>query len=120
MEKQLAEEKHVDVYGIYFNLGSDSLRSESEPVLREISEVLAKSLDWKLSIEGHIDNVGGDTANLALSERRSEAVRIEAVAQYTREAARLTGNGHGASQLKDSNETPEGRARNHRVELVRR
>ncbi|MSO22420.1 MAG: hypothetical protein EXQ58_04005 [Acidobacteria bacterium] len=82
MEKQLAEVKHMDVYGIYFNLGS-----ESEPVLREIFEVLAKNPDWTVIIEGHRDNVGGDTANLDLFKRRSEAVRKDVVAKYTLEAA---------------------------------
>ena len=60
VETHLAVDKRVDVYGIYFDFASDRLRAESAPVLREISEALAKNPAWTLTINGHTDNVGGD------------------------------------------------------------
>jgi outer membrane protein OmpA-like peptidoglycan-associated protein len=120
MERRLAEEKRVDVYGIYFDFNSDRIRRQSEPILAEIADVLSRNPDWTLSIGGHTDNVGGDVYNLDLSRRRSEAVRKALVDRYGIPAARLTFDGYGASAPKDTNETPEGRARNRRVELVRR
>jgi outer membrane protein OmpA-like peptidoglycan-associated protein len=119
MERRLAEEKRVDVYGIYFGFNSDRIRKESEPILREIADILDRNPDWTLSINGHTDNVGGDAYNLDLSRRRSEAVHKALVERFGIAADRLTTGGHGASAPKDTNDTPEGRARNRRVELVR-
>jgi flagellar motor protein MotB len=119
MEKHLAVEKRVDVYGIYFDFASDRLRPESTPVLTEIAGVLAKNADWSLTINGHTDNIGGDSSNLELSRRRSESVRRALVEQYHINAARLITAGFGASQPKESNTTADGRGKNRRVELVR-
>jgi outer membrane protein OmpA-like peptidoglycan-associated protein len=119
MERQLAEEKRVDVYGIYFDFNSDRIRPESEPVLEEIAGVLGRNPDWTLGIRGHTDNVGGDAYNLELSRRRTEAVRKVLVERFGISAERLTTAGYGAAAPKDTNDTPEGRARNRRVELVR-
>jgi outer membrane protein OmpA-like peptidoglycan-associated protein len=119
MERRLAEEKRVDVYGIYFDFNSDRIRGESEPILEEIADVLGRNPDWTLSIHGHTDNVGGDAYNLELSRRRSEAVRKALVQRFGISAERLTTAGYGASAPKDDNDTPGGRARNRRVELVR-
>jgi len=119
MEKQLASEKRVDVYGIYFDFASDRLRPESEPVLREIAGVLAKNAAWTLTINGHTDNVGGAAFNLDLSRRRSESVRRALVEGHQVDRARLMTSGFGASQPKEDNATVESRAKNRRVELVR-
>ena len=119
LEEHLAIEKRVDVYGIYFDFASDQLRPESTPVLSEIAAALAKNADWKLSINGHTDNIGGDASNLDLSRRRSESVRRELIEQYRVDPARLVTAGFGASQPKESNATVEGRGKNRRVELVR-
>jgi outer membrane protein OmpA-like peptidoglycan-associated protein len=109
----------VDVYGIYFDFGSAMLRPESEPVLKEIADALAQNAAWKLKIDGHTDNIGGDPANLDLSRRRAASVRDALVGHYKVDKARLTADGFGASRPKEPNTTPEGRARNRRVELVR-
>jgi outer membrane protein OmpA-like peptidoglycan-associated protein len=119
MERQLTENRRVDVYGIYFDFNSDRIRKQSAPILQEIADMLRRNPDWALSIDGHTDNIGGDAYNLDLSRRRSEAVRRTLVERYGIAATRLTTAGHGASAPKDTNETPEGRARNRRVELVR-
>lgn len=120
MEEALLEEKHVDVYGIYFDFNSDRIRPESEPVLKEIGGLMQKYPDWRLSIAGHTDNVGGNgNYNLELSRRRSEAVRRALVERFSIAGDRLTSSGYGAGAPKDTNDTPEGRAHNRRVELVR-
>lgn len=119
IEKALKENGRVDVYGIYFDFDKDVLRPESEPVLRQIADALNANPTWKLSLNGHTDNVGGDAHNLDLSNRRAAAVRQALVAQYRIDPSRLTPQGYGAKQPKESNDTMEGRARNRRVELVR-
>jgi outer membrane protein OmpA-like peptidoglycan-associated protein len=119
IEQHLATDKKVDVYGIYFDFASDSLRKESEPVLREIATALEAHPDWKLTITGHTDSIGGAASNLELSRKRSARVRRALVEQFHVADARLTTSGYGAGQPKDVNTTVEGRARNRRVELVR-
>jgi outer membrane protein OmpA-like peptidoglycan-associated protein len=107
------------VYGIYFKFARADIRPVSEPVLKEIAAVLKNNPDWKLSIVGHTDNVGGDSSNLDLSRRRSQSVKAALVERYGIAASRLTTGGFGASQPQAKNDTPEGRARNRRVELTR-
>jgi outer membrane protein OmpA-like peptidoglycan-associated protein len=120
LESQLDEERRVDVYGIYFDFASDRIRDESEPVLREIAGVMARNAAWTLAINGHTDKVGGDAFNQTLSRRRSDAVRNALIVRYHVEAERLSTSGSGASQPKATNDTIEGRAKNRRVELIRR
>jgi OOP family OmpA-OmpF porin len=120
IEKKLEESGRAEVYGIYFDFGSDRIRPESAGVIAEIAALLKKNQGWALSIEGHTDNIGADAYNLDLSTRRAAAVKSVLVEQHAIEAGRLTTAGHGASQPKESNDTLAGRARNRRVELVRR
>jgi outer membrane protein OmpA-like peptidoglycan-associated protein len=119
LEQALAEHRRALVFDIYFSFNSAELRKESEPTLREIGDLLHRHGDWKLSIEGHTDNVAGDAFNLDLSKRRAAAVKDALVKNFAIDAGRLTTTGHGRSQPADTNETVEGRARNRRVELVR-
>jgi len=119
IEQSLKEKGIAEVHGIYFDFGSDQIRSESEPVLKEIAEALTANPTWKLNVEGHTDNIGGDQYNQALSERRAAAVKATLVERHRISASRLTTTGFGASRPKESNDTLEGRARNRHVELIR-
>jgi outer membrane protein OmpA-like peptidoglycan-associated protein len=119
MEKTLAEKKPVEVYGIYFDFNSANIKPESESVLKEISDILHKNPDWKLSVGGHTDNIGDAPFNQDLSNRRAAAVKDALVTRYGIAPSRLTTSGYGASRPIESNATMEGRARNRRVELQR-
>lgn len=119
IESKLAANEAVDVYGIYFAFGSDLLRPESDRVLQEVADLLKKHGDWKLQVDGHSDNIGGDGANLDLSRRRAAAVKAALVQRYAIAAQRLNTGGFGEGRPKDRNDTIEGRAINRRVELKR-
>lgn len=119
IERELAESGRADVYSIYFTFNSDVIRTESEPTLKEIADVLKRHPDWKLGVNGHTDGIGGDDYNLDLSKRRAAAVRTALVTRYGVAAARLSASGFGKTQPKDTNATLEGRAKNRRVELVK-
>jgi outer membrane protein OmpA-like peptidoglycan-associated protein len=119
LEKQLTQEKRAVTYGIYFDFAQATLKPESAPVLKEIAQALKNNPDWKLTVEGHTDDIGGDAYNLDLSKRRALAVKEALVAQYNITPDRLANDGFGASRPVESNDTLEGRARNRRVELVR-
>jgi hypothetical protein len=118
-ESELARRGRLVVHGIYFDFNSDRIRKESEPILKEIGDALARHPDWTLTVNGHTDNVGGNAYNLALSDRRAAAVRRALVERHGIAADRLRSAGFGASAPIEPNDTPEGRARNRRVELVR-
>ena len=120
LEQQLKTNGRVKVYGIYFDFDSDQLRPESSAVLNEIAQVLINNPDWKLNVEGHTDNIGGDQFNMDLSLRRAQAVKQALVERYDIAPDRLSTEGFGATVPVTSNDTMEGRARNRRVELVRR
>jgi outer membrane protein OmpA-like peptidoglycan-associated protein len=119
IERELEANRASDVYGIYFDFGSDVLRPESDRVLKEIADLMAKHRDWTLQVDGHTDNIGGGGANIDLSRRRAAAVKAALVQRFAIATARLSTGGFGAGRPKDTNETVEGRALNRRVELRR-
>jgi hypothetical protein len=117
LAEQLATDEPVAMYGIYFDFNSDTLLPESKPVLDEIAAVMQAHPDWRLGVDGHTDSIGGDDFNLDLSKRRAAAVKAALAADYDIDPERLETDGHGASQPRETNDTPEGRALNRRVEL---
>ena len=119
IEQALKQSGRAEIHGIYFDFGSATIKPESESALKEIADAIAKNPGWKLSVEGHTDNIGGDAANLELSNRRADAVKQALTTRYHVDAAKLTTAGFGATKPKESNDTAEGRARNRRVELAR-
>jgi OmpA-OmpF porin, OOP family len=119
MYDALMADGRVSTRGILFGTGSDVIRPESTPTLTEIGQMLKQHADLRLLIEGHTDNVGDAGANQALSERRAAAVRTHLIAAFGIEAGRLEARGLGASRPAESNDSPEGRQNNRRVELIR-
>jgi OmpA-OmpF porin, OOP family len=119
MYDQLMADGRVVTRGILFDTGSDRIQPESTPTLNEIGQMLRQHGDLRLRIEGHTDNVGGAAMNQQLSERRAASVRQHLIQQFGIEAGRLEAVGMGQDNPADSNDTPEGRQNNRRVELVR-
>jgi outer membrane protein OmpA-like peptidoglycan-associated protein len=118
MYDALMSSGRVATQGILFDTGSDRIRPESTPTLKEMVGMLREHAELKLAIEGHTDNVGDAAANQTLSEKRAAAVKAFLVAQGVDEG-RLKSTGFGASKPVASNDTPEGKQQNRRVELVR-
>jgi OmpA-OmpF porin, OOP family len=115
----LESDGRVATQGIYFDTGSDQIRPESAPTLKEIAAMLTDHAELRLGIEGHTDNVGAAAANLDLSKRRAAAVKAYLVGTLHVDAARLEATGLGATKPAQPNTTPEGRQTNRRVELVK-
>jgi OOP family OmpA-OmpF porin len=106
-------------HGILFDTDSDRLKTESAPVIQLIARGLENNPNLRLLIEGHTDSVGNADHNLDLSRRRAEAVKTVLISQFNIDAARLSTAGLGATKPIDTNDTPQGRAQNRRVELVK-
>jgi outer membrane protein OmpA-like peptidoglycan-associated protein len=119
LEQQLATLGRVEVRNILFDTASARIRPESNAVLAEIADILGRNPGWKISIEGHTDNVGGAAYNLDLSRRRAASVKSALVQDFHIDKRRLTTAGYGLTRPKASNETAAGRQQNRRVELVR-
>lgn len=83
--------------------------------LRQAAEVFPRS---QVVIEGHTDSYGGDEANLALSRRRAEAVRAYLADELGMPAVRLSAVGYGETQPIANNDTPQGRERNRRIDIL--
>ncbi len=119
MASALTERCTVSVHDIFFATGSDALDSTSAPALGAVARTLAAHPDWRLTIVGHTDSIGGEAANLDLSRRRAERVRTTLEQQYRITPGRLRSEGRGERQPVDDNGSAPGRARNRRVDLVR-
>jgi outer membrane protein OmpA-like peptidoglycan-associated protein len=117
-KQMLAGEGRIVTHGILFDTGSDVIKPESGPTLRNILALLQEDPGLRFSIEGHTDNQGGAKVNGPLSERRAAAVKAWLVKQGI-DAGRLSTKGMGDTKPIDSNATAEGRANNRRVEFVK-
>lgn len=114
----LEAEGRVTTRGILFATGSDRIRPESTPTLKEIGDMLEGHTDLRISIEGHTDSDGDDAYNQDLSERRAASVRAYLVERHGIDGGRLETKGFGESRPVADNGTPEGKQQNRRVELV--
>ena len=102
---------------VLFDTGKYTLRPVAREKLAKISGIVLAYPTLQLAIEGDTDSVGGDAYNQDLSEKRAEAVR-DYLAMQNIPAASMTAQGFGKNQPVASNDTPEGRQQNRRVELV--
>jgi outer membrane protein OmpA-like peptidoglycan-associated protein len=102
--------------GVNFLSGSAKLTLDSQGPLNRVVTALNERRDLRVVIEGHTDNVGNRDANVRLSKARADAVRAYLVSKGIA-ASRLSTIGYGPDQPVASNDTPEGRAQNRRVQL---
>ena len=109
----------VQVYGINFDFDKATLRPDSEAALNAILQVFNAYPDLALELAGHTDKVGKPDYNAKLSEARVNTVCGWLVGKGVK-AERISAKGYGDSQPIATNESPEGRAKNRRVELRKR
>jgi OmpA-OmpF porin, OOP family len=74
MQRDLANEGRVAIYGILFEFDKDGIQDESRPQLDEIATLLAESPSLKVFYVGHTDGKGTYEYNLDLSQRRARNV----------------------------------------------
>ncbi|QDX26544.1 OmpA family protein [Sphingomonas suaedae] len=102
--------------GITFATDSSTVQPQFRPTLDKVADVLDRYNQTYVDVYGHTDSTGTDAYNQALSERRAVAVADYLVMRGV-ESARLETLGYGETQPIASNDTPEGRAQNRRVEI---
>ncbi|MDO7841850.1 OmpA family protein [Sphingomonas immobilis] len=118
MKSALDSVGHVALY-LSFDTDKTDMKPESAPVLSEIVKLMKANPALKLTVEGHTDNAGTPAHNQALSEGRAFAVATALKAQGIA-TDRLQSMGFGQSKPIADNLSEDGRAKNRRVELVKR
>ena len=117
MFKEINEKGFIALY-INFETGKSTIKPESLPIVDQMVEMLKGAPDLKVSIEGHTDNTGTAAANQTLSEQRAAAL-VKALTDKGIDKARLRSKGWGQTKPLEDNSTPEGKAKNRRVEIVK-
>ena len=118
MFEALNRDGHIALY-INFDFGKSIIRDESKPVIGQIVQMMKSNPELKIGVDGHTDNVGNPTSNKALSVERAKSV-VSAIIGQGISADRLSPAGFGQDKPIADNNTEEGRARNRRVELVKK
>jgi OOP family OmpA-OmpF porin len=116
IEKSVVDKINYAAKNIFFATGSDKLLPQSSKSLTEVAKIMSDNPSLKLSIDGYTDNTGDAAKNVALSQKRADAVKAFLVNNKV-EAAHLTAAGHGSDKPLADNKTAAGRAQNRRVEL---
>ncbi len=107
----------VNMSDVLFDTASYTLKPGAREKLAKVSGILLAHPGLTLQIEGHTDSVGGDEFNQRLSDQRAGSVR-DFLAEQGVQASSITARGFGKTEPVATNDTPEGRQRNRRVEIV--
>ena len=107
----------VNMSDVLFDTGSFTLKPGAREKLAKVSGILLAHPGLTMQIEGHTDSVGSDGFNVRLSEQRADAVK-DYLGEQGVSLASITAQGFGKAEPVASNDTPEGRQRNRRVEIV--
>jgi outer membrane protein OmpA-like peptidoglycan-associated protein len=110
--------KSLVLDGVGFLPNSADITPSSYNALLGIYQTMKENPNIEVEIRGYTDNVGTRTKNVKLSQARADAVKAFLVAKGT-DASRINAIGFGPDDPIDSNKTPEGRAKNRRIEFVR-
>ena len=110
----------VSIYGVYFDTDSAEIKLESEETVEKIAEVLRENPELNIHIVGHTDSTGDFDYNIELSKKRAAALVKKLVDEYDINEERLKAAGIGPLAPEATNETEDGRAKNRRVELVKK
>jgi uncharacterized surface protein with fasciclin (FAS1) repeats len=106
----------LSLESITFETASAVITAEGQAALAATVEFLSLNPDVRVAIEGHTDSEGDEEPNLALSQDRADSVRDYLVEQGIA-ADRLETEGFGETRPIASNDTPEGRAQNRRIDF---
>lgn len=116
--KQTTTPAKIIMHGILFDVDKATLKPQSMGSINEIYNLMKKDGSLKFEIDGHTDNTGNAAHNLTLSQQRADAVKAQ-LASMGIDASRLSTKGFGDTKPIDTNDTPEGKANNRRVEFVK-
>ena len=120
IKSNLNNDGKISLYGIYFDNDKATIKEESAPTLTEMAKFLTVNTGTSVFIVGHTDNTGDYAHNVALSKERAAAVVNELVTKYKVNKAQLVAEGVGPLSPVAGNATVDGKAKNRRVEMVKK
>ena len=103
--------------GIQFETGKDVIRKSSNGILDNVAKIMNDNPAYKLTVNGHTDNVGKPQSNITLSQKRADAVQ-KYLAGKGVDNSRMKADGFGDTKPVADNKTAAGRTENRRVEFV--
>lgn len=103
--------------GVYFDTNKSNIKGTSEETLRRLAGIFKEYPNSNILVEGHTDSSGAAEYNLSLSKKRAESVTAYLTGQGL-SIGRFTTKWYGEDNPRGDNATPEGRAKNRRVELA--
>ncbi|MEO7960305.1 MAG: OmpA family protein [Ginsengibacter sp.] len=101
---------------VFFATGSAKLLPKSFNSLNDVVQVLKDNATYKIDVDGHTDNSGGDELNQKLSESRANSVKEYVISKGIDES-RIVATGYGETKPIADNKTAAGRSKNRRVEM---
>jgi outer membrane protein OmpA-like peptidoglycan-associated protein len=101
---------------VHFETDKSAVTPEAAAIIKDLAVIAGYCKDKRLEVGGHTDWIGSEAYNQALSERRAVAV-VNALISFGVDRARLDAKGYGESMPLASDETPEGRFVNRRIEI---
>ena len=116
---RLASDGKIVTYAITFDTGKATIKPESTGEINRITKIMQDDPSIKFEVQGHCDNTGSDKVNDPLSQMRAEAI-VAALEAKGISADRLTAVGKGSHEPIADNSTDEGRAKNRRVEFIKK
>ena len=116
---RLASEGKIVTYAITFDTGKATLKPEADVEINRIKGLMEQDPSLKFEVQGHCDNTGSDAVNDPLSQKRAEAI-VARLVEMGIAKDRLSADGKGSHEPIADNSTEEGRAKNRRVEFVKK
>jgi outer membrane protein OmpA-like peptidoglycan-associated protein len=108
----------IRLVGLTFQSGKADVAPEQRELLEKVRRATDIFPNSQIVIEGHTDSYGADETNMALSRRRAEAVSSYLSETLGVPAARISAVGYGETQPIANNDTPQGRERNRRIDVI--
>ena len=119
VEKAIAETGKFVTNNILFETGKATLKPESMEEIQKVSDYMKKNPTARFEVQGHTDNQGSDKINDPLSQQRAEAV-VKALEGLGCDPFNMRAVGKGSHEPVADNATEDGRAKNRRVEFIKK
>ena len=119
VEKAIAETGKFVTNNILFETGKATLKPESMEEIQKVADYMKKNPTARFEVQGHTDNQGSDKVNDPLSQQRAEAV-VKALEGLGCDPFNMRAVGKGSHEPVADNATEDGRAKNRRVEFIKK